>query len=122
MKLRIKGDSIRIRLTQSETAALGQGELISDRTHFPLGNSLCYQLTTGDSHKVVFEEETILIMLPHAEVVEWVASSSLSYEHNFPLAEESSLFVLVEKDLDCKSDRPRKEDTDTFPNPSTQKC
>ena len=122
MKLRIRGNSIRIRLSQTETADLGEDRLLHEQTKFPRGNSLDFQLTTGEDFGISFKEETILITVPKETVRKWTHSEELSLSHDFPLPNEDNLWLLVEKDLSCKTDRPREDDSDAFPNTSTTNC
>ena len=45
MKLRIQGDSIRLRLTQFEVEAIGRGELVMETTRLP--TPFIYSLAIG---------------------------------------------------------------------------
>jgi len=49
MKLRIRGDSIRLRLKQGEVAQFAAGESIVEETHFP-GAVLTYRLDVSETN------------------------------------------------------------------------
>lgn len=122
MKLRLRGNSIRIRLSQSEVAALGEGQMITDQITFPAGNSLCFQLTSDDAYRASFAEETVLITVPKLAIQQWVPSEELSLSYDLPLSNGKNLLVLIEKDLQCRTERPIEDDSDAFPNPIKEKC
>ena len=115
MKLRIKGNSIRLRLLQSEVARLvGHGEIIEETA---LGaNTLRYSIRMTrktDEIGTRFENGEIEIAIPEMMARGWADGDSVSLE-----AEQGGLSILVEKDFVCL-DRPHDPDReDAYPNPS----
>ena len=67
MKLRIKGDSLRLRLTQGEVRQLGETGSVEDRVRFGAGAALTYRvkrdIASSDMH-ATFTNNTIKIHLP----------------------------------------------------------
>lgn len=123
MKLRIRGNSIRLRIQQQEVKLLLDKGLVNERT--PLGSRVFhYGIESSSSAEALvatFDGEGIRILVPHKILEEWCRSEELSL-----YSEQSSggeiLKILVEKDLKCIKPRtsPMWEDeSDAYPNPNT---
>ena len=114
MKLRIQGDSIRLRLTVSEVAAVGRGECVEETTH--LGDPpLSYSLTpeaNATAVDAVFDAGTVRVTLPVATARRWAATEEVSLH-----GAAGEVSILIEKDFDCLEPREGDEKLDTFPNP-----
>ena len=64
MKLRIRGNTLRLRLTRSEVDLIGQGEIVAEVTPFPDGSQFRYELVPGHAEEVsqtANDEGTILL-------------------------------------------------------------
>lgn len=118
MKLRLKDDSIRLRLSQTEMKDLGTNGVIESQTHFVGGNQLNYILLVKDNYDATFSEGSIKVSLPISEVSNWIKSVELSLEHFILLPDDKKLRILVEKDLKCLTERPFENEEDLFPNPN----
>lgn len=118
MKLRIQGDSIRLRLTQSEVAAVGQGGAVVETTHFPNGLRMGYSLCSSDvsAMSVDFRDQTITIALPNSMAQRWAGSNEVSLRESVT-TDAGTLALLVEKDFECLEPRAG-QDSDAFPNPN----
>ena len=114
MKLRIQGDSIRLRLTVSEVAAVGRGEAVEETTR--LGNPpFAYFLTPlADATAVdaVFDDGAMRVSLPAATARRWAETDEVSLH-----GAAGAVSILIEKDFDCLEPREGDEKLDTFPNP-----
>ncbi|MGB0431235.1 MAG: DUF7009 family protein [Bacteroidia bacterium] len=120
MKLRIKGNSIRIRLSQSEVNQFGENEICFDKVSFGL-NELTYQLHMADVDEVTtdFENNTISVAVPYALAQQWVNTNTMvGFNHKQTYANNKELLILVEKDFQCLATRPNEDESDNFPNPS----
>lgn len=124
MKLRIRDNSIRLRLMQAEVDALRQDGLVSARTQFPGGRSLVYEVESSPASVTPaahFSENRMTIRLPETVVLAWATSQQVSMEGEQHLADGGVLRLLVEKDFRCLA--PREEDeTDMYPNPAEQEA
>ena len=124
MKLRIRDNSVRLRLTQAEVEALRKEGLVSSRTRFPGGRSLIYEVESSPASVTPaahFSENRLTIRLPETVVLAWATSQQVSMEGEQRLAEGEVLTLLVEKDFRCLA--PRDEDeSDMFPNPAEQEA
>jgi len=113
MKLRFHGNSLRLRLSQSEVAQLAGSGWVEDRIEFTPARSLRYRLESGDSESVAadFTADCIRVMLPRAAARHWVQSDETGI-----LGSSATLKIFVEKDFQCLH-RDSPEDADSFPNP-----
>jgi hypothetical protein len=117
MKLRIKGNSIRLRLTQSEVDTLAIAGFVRESVSFG-EETFGYEIRSdvdGDAVTADLVGTTIVVWVPAGRVQDWAASDSVSIE------QEGIPYLLIEKDFACLSDRPGEDDSDAFPNPR-QKC
>lgn len=119
MKLRIKGNSIRLRLSQTEVASFGKTGICFDKTFFGI-NKLTYQLHKADVEavKAEFSNFTISVAVPDAIADSWVKNETqVGFEHKQQLPDKSELLILVEKDFACLASRTNEDESDNFPNP-----
>jgi len=117
MKIRIKGNSLRLRLSQSEVKEFASNGLVSDSISF--GNSkLIYTLESVDTQnvKAEFHKENITVSVPKEIAKEWAETDRVGFEEFQAIDYNEKLYLLVEKDFQCLI--PRKEDeSDLFENP-----
>ena len=120
MKLRIMGNTLRLRLSKVEVEKLGKEGIVSDAIHFPGDMALTYSLQSSstDSLKCSLSDNTVLLAIPEPTVNEWVNTDMVGFEKEFNLQSSSKLSILVEKDFKCLTDRPGENEADLFPNPS----
>jgi hypothetical protein len=118
MKLRIKGNSLRYRLTRTEVERLSETGLVEEKITF--GDSvLTYALCTTESGALsaTFSDNRITVFLPSAFANEWVHSDKVGFDARLPLnGEEEDLYLLIEKDFTCL-DNVEEDQSDNYPNP-----
>ncbi len=130
MKLRIRGNSIRLRLTKSDIAQFAAGGKIEEIVEFGIAMpSLSYRLEKNgeaDTVSASFEDNCLKISVPKTAAEEWVNSERVGIESAQPISDNNVLRILVEKDFACLDKRAGDEDSDTFTNPNaadkTEKC
>ena len=115
MKLRVRGNSIRLRLTQSEVADLIAGMAVEETT--VIGDaSFGYALEPSQDEagelRASFNGGQLRVTLPAARAKSWGESNEVGIS-----AQLDALAVLIEKDFACLDPRDGAEDSDTFPNP-----
>ncbi|MDE2051235.1 MAG: hypothetical protein KGJ72_09465, partial [Gammaproteobacteria bacterium] len=74
MKLRIKGDSLRLRLSQGEMRALAERGEVLDQVSFPGGSALRYRLRVGSENSVIsanYGPNLIDILVPRPLSERW---------------------------------------------------
>lgn len=119
MKIRIKGDSVRIRLSKSEIDSFGKEGFITDKTRFPNGTAFDYGLIVKHditSLQAEFQQTGIFILVPQHWSDEWVATQRVGFESRLPLMEGGELYLLIEKDFQCL-DNTDEDQSDMYPNP-----
>ncbi len=112
MKIRIKGNSLRYRLTQSDLAALNEQGVLMQRTEFA-GKTLYYgiETTISDRLSADYIGDQLLLSMPRSMVEELATTSKVGFDD-----ETGPVSLLVEKDFTCL-DNVEEDQTDNFPNP-----
>ncbi|HEU4623332.1 MAG TPA: hypothetical protein VFS52_01145 [Steroidobacteraceae bacterium] len=124
MKLRIKGDSIRLRLTQGEVHALEQQGVVEDRARFGAGATLVYRLTRDRRTPAVaatYADGVLEVRLPEEAALNWCRSNEVGLTGTQQAAPDAQLRIAVEKDFACLTAREGEDESDNFPNPR-QSC
>ena len=119
MKIRIKGNSIRIRLTQTELKTFADSGYIEEATEF-IDNKLFYALASSQhvtelSAQMAVNKITLLV--PENIAQNWITTDLVGFENKFDIGNDKKLFLLVEKDFVCL-DNTFEEQSDMFPNPN----
>lgn len=119
MKLRVRGNSIRLRLTQREVAELATKGRVEESVAFAPGERLAYALVCGDAPALRARcvQGSIEVSIPSSLAKDWAAGEQLGLEAEQPIGPGETLRILVEKDLACIRPRTGEDDTDAYPNP-----
>jgi hypothetical protein len=121
MKLRIKGASLRLRLTQGEVRALSAGGRVEEQVPFGGGSKLTYRLSrdaTADKIAATLSDGVLDIRVPDALARRWCASDEVTLTENQQTGADT-LRIVVEKDFACLAPRPDEDEADNFPHPDT---
>lgn len=123
MKLRIKGNSIRLRLLRSEVDRLCAAEVVSEEVRFGTGTdqALKYSIASSDGVEEVtvqFSDNQILVMLPESVAMNWTGGDDVGIEASIEVGNNCCLSVLIEKDFECVGRPDDPDQADAFPNPS----
>lgn len=120
MKLRIRGNTVRIRVSQSEMAELTEDGSTKDSIEFGPESRLSYRVEVVSEGPISasYEGDCVCIRLPQAAIDRWQRPEEVAMEGEQPLADGRSLKILVEKDFACLAPREGEEDAGgLFPNP-----
>ena len=120
MKLRIKGNSLRLRLTRSEIANFGEEGLLEEKTEFINGTFFSYTLQRKpgiDKLEAMFIGNRISIFVPETMAHEWTTTDIVGFENKMDIGDGKQLFLLIEKDFVCL-DQTSEDQKDNFPNPN----
>lgn len=115
MKLRIRENSVRLRLTQSEVAELAESGLVENKTDFGSGQVFVYSVSASDSSnrlKATFEGGHIGIIVPTMTANRWAGTEEVGIE-----GMDGTLNIMIEKDFACLTVREGEDESDAFPNP-----
>ena len=119
MKLRIKGNSLRIRLTKTEVSTIATTGYLEEETWFG-SNKLVYALQRvdeGNELTAILDHHKITMFVPAALTKEWPVNNVISFEANMPLANNKMLYLLLEKDFVCL-DHTTEDQSDNYENPN----
>ena len=124
MKLRIRGNSMRLRLKRGEVDQLAAGTSIAEETHFP-GAVLTYRLDVSENSSIsaTFDNGSLVVSLPKSKVLNWASTDEVSLFAEQKLSGSGALSLLIEKDFKCLEPghhRDCEDDEDTFPHPGAQ--
>jgi len=121
MKLRIKGNSLRLRVSRSEVERLLRRERLEDTIQFaPQADAkLTYALEQASSASlptVRYTEGEITVVIPADLAETWCTTEMVGIAESVNLGAFGSLELVIEKDFACL-DRSEEENQDTFANP-----
>ncbi len=122
MKLRIKGNSLRIRLNKTEVNLISTTGYLEEETLFG-NNRFVYalqQIDEGNALKAALEENKMIMFVPASLIKDWPQNNIVGFEANIPLAGNKTLYLLLEKDFVCL-DETNEDQGDNYENPS-QNC
>lgn len=116
MKIRIKGDSLRYRLTRSDIAALAHSGFLEEKVNFG-EQVLIYaiQLADGDQLTSTYKNNKITLFMPMSMLSELQRTDKVGFENK-----TGELDLLVEKDFTCL-DNVAEDQSDNYPNPLADK-
>lgn len=123
MKLRIRGNSIRLRLSQQNVKTFGEKGRVENSIQFgpAAGGQLIYALETADVKKLKceFKDGTLTVFVPKDLAKVWIESQLVGLEHLDSTTENDQVRILVEKDFKCMHVRINEDESDSFPHPET---
>src|ERR1700730_1588414 len=122
MKLRIKGNSLRVRVTRSELMKLIDTGHIEERIYVSSNEQsrLTYALEHEfglNSPTIRYQSPEVVIVLPKKEAATWAESNQVGIYASVDLGPHGTLDLIVEKDFACL-DLSDADNLDTFPNPN----
>ncbi len=118
MKIRIRGNSVRLRLTKTEVNDLCQKGAFTEKIVFP-NNTLTYTIKAKESIENMdasYTDNCITIYIPKKDCKEWPTNTIIGFKHILNIDSVNSLSILVEKDFVCM-DETVEDQSDNYPNP-----
>jgi hypothetical protein len=120
MKLRIKGESLRLRASRSDLERLMQEGRIEESIHFgpQPGAQWTYALELGALEPAIamrYAANEVAVILSRSEAKKWIDTETVGI-YGEVQGGAGPLELIVEKDFACL-DRQDGEDADAFPNP-----
>lgn len=121
MKLRINGDSLRLRVSRSELARFISGERVEETIRFTASPDarLTYALEPARQSAPVsigYEPQCVSVSVSEEQAQTWAREDEVGIYASLSTGDGRSLKVIIEKDFACL-DRGDEENTDTFANP-----
>ena len=122
MKLRLKGNSIRVRLDRRDIERLIDEGRVDDAVRFGPGLAFSYAVERGPAPRecpmASYTAGSLLIRIDPEDAEDWLAGDRVGFDHQQPV-DGGVVRVLLEKDFAC-IDRPlggEADDAYAFPNP-----
>ncbi|MGI8786429.1 MAG: DUF7009 family protein [Pyrinomonadaceae bacterium] len=122
MKLRLRENSIRLRLLQSEIFNLRESGTISEKIRFDAFQTLTYTIAVSRQTEKIsarFSDKEIIVEIPFAAAQNWLATNLVGLESKQAIDENSTLKITIEKDFACPERPLDADNADAFPNPKT---
>ncbi len=121
MKLRIRDNSFRLRLSQSDLADFEAHKKVESKIEFPGGSNMSYVLLWSDEEefKASFDGKSMVAEVPKSVGENWLSPTEVTIDHMVDISDKSKLRLLIEKDFQCLSERKDEDESDMFLNPNT---
>ncbi len=124
MKVRIQGNSLRLRLSRSEVARLLSGDCIEETIRFAPDSAARFTFALQQESRVSrpavqYAGNKVRILIPPDQANAWGVSDDVGIAEDIALGDFGALALLIEKDFACL-DRSHEENQDAFPNPNAR--
>lgn len=119
MKIRIKGNSVRIRLTRSEVEKFGKEGYLEESTSF-INGTLKYALQISqdtDELSADMLNNNITMYVPAAMGDKWTNTNEVGYSNTIATP-GGNLFLLLEKDFKCTDANVLEDQSDNYEHPN----
>jgi hypothetical protein len=116
MKIRIKGNSLRYRLTRTDVDHFAAEGYLEEQANFGI-EVLAYAIQSSKANELAasYTNNKITLFMPEAMLHEWATTERVGYESN-----TDGFYLLVEKDFKCL-DNVAEDQSDNYPNPAKSK-
>ncbi len=121
MKIRIRDNSIRLRLTRGEVDAMRDNGVVKSTTGFTGGRQFSYSLESSPANvkpAAFYSDNEITVRLPETVVLAWATTEQVSVEGEQLLDDGEKLTILVEKDFACLAPREGEDEAEMFVHPN----
>lgn len=119
MKIRIKGNAVRFRLSKSEVAAFAKEGFVEEKTTFD--NSIFKYAVVSTGNKIMsadFVNGSIIMYVPKHLLEMWAATNQVSIVYDLAVSNGKFLNLLLEKDFKCIDAVATEDQSDYFENPA----
>jgi hypothetical protein len=113
MKLRLRSNTIRLRLLKGEVDQLSQGMAITET--LPTPKPFYYRVEPDDVGDLVasFDDSVLTVHVPRDWVTTWAANDEVGRS-----TKAGGIEILIEKDWACTTPRASEDESGTYPNPT----
>ncbi len=118
MKIRIRGNSVRIRLSKPEVDLFAKEGYVEERTEF-VSSSLVYAVKSaaGETLSADFVNGNLTLYVPANMLQQWASTDLVGMDYNMPLPNGRQLYLLIEKDFKCIDADVTEDQSDMYENP-----
>ena len=129
MKLRIRGNSLRLRLLRVEVEQLRDRRRVAESIRFgpTPAEQLTYELEIKSDARLIdarFADNKITVRIPLLMAQNWIETELVALRSEPSIendASENDLKILIEKDFICLERKDDPDNNDAFPHPAS-KC
>ncbi|TRX50649.1 hypothetical protein FNH22_25340 [Fulvivirga sp. M361] len=123
MKLRIKENTVRLRLTRTEVAHFGKEGMIKESICFGAepAHHFNYEIRIEENAStldITYQDQTICVSVPGTIAERWVKTDEVGFEQEVDTG-GVQIHVLVEKDFQCLH-RDNAEEPDNYSHPMAE--
>ena len=119
MKIRIRGNSVRFRLTKDEVEHLCRERSIEERTNFPNSDFIYEVKVAAIEHlDIHFANNKISLQISETLLENWDTNNRVGFSHSLATTNGKTIDLLLEKDFTCLEDRGEDE-SNNYPNPKS---
>jgi len=119
MKIRIRGNSVRFRLTKNEVEQLCREKSIEERTNFENLDFVYEVKVAATNHlDIHFLNNRISLKVSDSLLENWDTNDSVGFSHTLPVSNGKTIDLSLEKDFTCLEDRGEDE-SNNYPNPKS---
>ncbi len=118
MKLRIRENSIRLRLLRGEVAEFAANKILRETIDFGT-SQLTYVLQSADAgndFSARLDTNEIVVSVPAKAARKWAETDLISLSGEQKIADDAYLKILVEKDFVCLERLADEDNRDAYPN------
>ena len=122
MKIRLRKNSIRLRLLQSEVKQLEKSGAVTEEIHFNKAQILIYTLKISNTATEIcafFETNKITVEIPEKAARIWTATAQIGLEFEQKIGDGAALKITIEKDFICVQRPLDPDNSDAFPQPES---
>ena len=119
MKLRIKGNSLRLRLTRSEVEKFCSSGYLEERISFGTGE-LLYSLKSSENVQEIsagFSGSMISVIIPLTLINGWQSNEIVGFDSYMTISGKEKLYILIEKDFQCL-ESTSEDQSENYENPN----
>ncbi len=120
MKLRVRDNSIRLRLTRTEVDQARDDGLVRGRVPLSGGSNFDYVLESSPATvkaEAHMSNNVLTVRVPESEILNWSGSDEVSIAATQKLGDGAELSILIEKDFACLTPREGEDESDMYPHP-----
>jgi hypothetical protein len=123
MKLRLKGNAIRFRLSQTDVENLAVKGFVEEKINFSKDLALSYRLELNEDilkPGISYAGNTIAVFIPQHFTNGWPVNNIAGISTLHTTEDGTEIFILIEKDFKCLDDT-EEDQSDNFANPKLMK-
>ncbi len=119
MKIRIKGNAVRFRLSKPEVDLFAAEGYLEEETAF-INSTFTYavqKLFDGKSLDASFTDQKLTLFVPSKIMHQWTTTDITGFNYDLPVGEGKILSLLLEKDFKCVDGEVTEDQSDYYDNP-----